>query len=240
MNFDSGADTLTSRNQWSALIESVCEQPFVACALAYWHAPNKSWTNEFGEEFSFDDLVQRLLAMPLGAGSCGGCHVPYAVVTILRIDEGRAILSDATRSQAHLWLRRLLSQLENAWATSGCWDRSWAHGSQLGFLYGDKLLDRLTITGHHLEWIALLPDSIRADDVVVSRAIRGLRQDVETLPALKNQTFKTLLPVSHAARALALLRGVDPYSFWLQCWDNGLLKPTARGLECQRSAVIRP
>jgi hypothetical protein len=33
------------------------ELDFIASALAYWHPPNKTWKNQFGKEYNFDELL---------------------------------------------------------------------------------------------------------------------------------------------------------------------------------------
>jgi hypothetical protein len=207
------------------------ELEFIGCALAYWHPPEKTWKDQFGNEYSFNELVSHLISIPLGKGSCGGCHVPYTVVVILRVDERFTILSEDVRRQARKWLAELSQLLEDRWAACGGWDKYWSQNSDLKPLWRDDLLDRITITGHHLEWIALAPPDVRPSETVVKRAVRALRSDVESLPPLSQQPFKTLLPVSHGARALALLRGEDPYLLWMKYWKEGRLKRSAKGFE---------
>lgn len=207
------------------------ELEFISCALAYWNPPQKTWRNQFGNEYSFDQLLSQLIATQLGKGTCGGCHVPYAVVTILRVDEQFAILSDAVRERARKWLKTLAYYLEYHLSESGGWDNYWGHDSKSKFVMGDVVLDRITITGHHLEWIALAPPDVRPSEMTVRRAVKALRQDVESLPPLHIRSFKSLLPVSHGARALALLRGDDPFSAWINYWKKGRLIRTNKGFE---------
>jgi hypothetical protein len=200
----------------------------MACALAYWHPPERTWQNRIGDTYSFDDLVVRLLDRPFGKGSCGGCHVPYAVVVILRADEQHPLLSPAVRKQAQDWLHILSTRLESCQTVSGAWDAGWG---QTGVMWGDDVLDRITVTGHHLEWIALAPDDLRPARESVARAVIALRRDVEALLPLPYRSFKTLLPVSHAARALALCRNEDPYEAWLAYWNSGRILRTERGYQ---------
>lgn len=211
------------------------ELEFIGCALAYWHPPHKTWKDQFGNEYSFDQLLSQLIALPLGKGACGGCHVPYTVVTILRVNEDFPILSNEVRDKARRWLTTLAQLLEYRLSASGGWDKSWSGNSDARFIWGDDLLDRITATGHHLEWIALAPTGARPSDVTIERAVKALRQDVEALQPLAHRSFKTLLPVSHGARALALLRGDDPYSAWFKFWKSGRLKRSEHGLEIQES-----
>lgn len=212
------------------------ELEFIACALAYWHPPRATWHDQFGNEYSFDQLVQTLCAASLGTGACGGCHLPYAVATILRVDEDHPILSSDVRQYASDWLSALLHRLEDRQLALGGWDRSWATPGTTNFVYGDDLLDRITITGHHLEWICLIGDSdLRPSDVAISRAVAALHRDVLSLPPVEHRSFKALLPVSHAALALSLMRGVDPFSFWLKYWNEGRISRSATGFVVKQS-----
>ncbi len=79
------------------------ELEFIGCSLAFWLPPERSWSNKFGETFTFDELMDRLLAAPLGKGCCGGTHVPYTVVVLLRVNEQHQILELKTKERAEAW-----------------------------------------------------------------------------------------------------------------------------------------
>ena len=192
------------------------ELEFVGCALAYWLPPERSWTNQFGEVFTFDELMEHLLAQPLGKGCCGGTHVPYTVITLLRIDEQTQILSTKTNKKAKNWLKQVSLAIEKSILSNGTLPRDWGMNGQNGFLYGEKVLDNITITGHHLEWIAITPVELRPSDEVIQRLVEGNSKQIELLPEYKYRSFKTLLPCSHAAKAMCMMRGVDPYQQWLK------------------------
>ncbi len=213
------------------------ELEFIGCALAYWHPPQKTWRDQFGNEFSFDQLLSKLIAVPLGKGGCGGTHLPYTVVTILRVDEQYPILSADVRQKARDWVATLTQWLEDHQAGLGGWDKSWGQPGAVGYLYGEELLDRITITGHQLEWMALVPsDDLRPAVTVIQRAVAALRRDVDALPPIEYRSFKTLLPVSHGARALALFRGQDPFTVWLKYWQAGRIARSEKGFALKRSS----
>ncbi|MDR1383405.1 MAG: hypothetical protein LBJ67_06115 [Planctomycetaceae bacterium] len=162
------------------------EQEFIGCALAFWLPPEKSWTNQFGETFTFDDLMEHLLEQPLGKGCCGGCHVPYTVVTILRIDkEHSTILSEKIRRRAEQWIKNVAKILETNQLPDGTWERDWGKTGQNGFLYGDKTLDIITLLGHHLEWIAIANEEWRPSRDCVKRAVVAVSEQIEQLPELQ-------------------------------------------------------
>lgn len=170
-------------------------------------------------QHSFDDLVDKLLSEPYGNGACGGCHKPYALVNILRADEQYPILSAQARSEALDWLRRLSQLLERSERSQGGWDLSWPGTESSDRIWGDEVFDRITVVGHHLEWIALAPLSVRPMDEVVQRAVSALVTDIKTVPNRGRRSYKSQLPCSHAARALCLLHGSEPYQLWGECWE---------------------
>lgn len=192
------------------------ELEFVACGLAYWLPPDRSWTNQFHDTFTFDELVLRLLAKPLSEGTCGGTHTPYAVVVILRVNEQCTILSDEVRERAEDWLRELHVLLRENQREDGGWDLDWATNSRGGAIYGDFWLDRITVAGHHLEWMALLPAGFEVDRQMVRRAVQYTTTAIGKLPTVQARGFKSTLPCSHAARAMTFLKGRDAFSSWRQ------------------------
>jgi len=225
---------MTMRFGWTS------ELPFAACALALWLPPETTWIDQFGNRYSFDELVERLMAIRRGEGPCGGCHVPYAVVTILGVDRQYPVLSASVRQRSLEWLGELSAHLEETQCPEGGWDGAWARGERVRLIYGDKVLDRLTVTGHHLEWIALAPASVRPSKPTVSRAVAAFVHDVDALPPISVRPFKSILPCSHGARAMCLLQGKDPYVTWKESWDRGRFVRGPRGLEVRRPDDQRP
>jgi hypothetical protein len=207
------------------------ELEFVACALALWLPPETTWSDQFGNRYSFDELVERLLAIRWGEGPCGGCHVPLSVVTILRVDDQYELVSRRVRKRALRRLEELSHLLEGTQRADGGWDKSWPATHTIERVFDDPVLDRITVTGHHLEWIALAPESVRPSKKTVARAVAALAEDIDALPSMRIRSFKTLLPCSHGARALCLLRGREPYAMWREFWAAGRVARGRRGLE---------
>jgi hypothetical protein len=192
------------------------ELEFIGCSLAFWLPPENTWTNQFDETFTFDDLMERLLEQPLGKGCCGGCHVPYTVVTLLRVDaEHSPILSKKTRGLAEQWLKKVVATLEQNQLPDGGWERDWGKTGQDGLVYDDQVLDRITIVGHHLEWIAMAPEEFRPSQKFIQDAVVSVTKQIDLLPPLYIRSFKTVLPCSHAAKAMCLMRNVDSFRIWL-------------------------
>lgn len=112
----------------------------------------------------------------------------------------------------------------------GGWNAAWAGGAAAPFLWGNPLMDGITVTGHHLEWIALSPTVARPEPAIVRRAVAALERQVAALPPLKGRLFKLILPCSHAARALCMLRGVEPFQAWRLLIDREELVSGSAGL----------
>lgn len=200
------------------------EQDFIF-ALALWLPPGQAqWSNEHGNVHKFDDVVTFLLAKPLGVGACGGVHAVYAVTILLRVDEEHPILADSVRTKALRWLANVAAILERTQKREGGWDKRWPASDAVGFIYGDKFLDAITVTGHHLEWMAYAPKEIELRSRTIADACRALDSSLRNLPAIENRSFKATLPCSHAARALCALRGEQPSVLFDRFWKLGLKK----------------
>lgn len=193
---------------------------FMGIVLSLWLPPTKSWTDRFDQTHTFDDLIEALIARPLGDGSCGGCHVPYAVAVILQVDSNIPILSATSRSRAMTWLNALSEIIDQSQLSQGGWDRKWIGKGRVKTVFGDELLERITITGHHLEWIAIAPEQVRPSKVTTEHAIRSLAVMTRSLPAVSVRSFKSLLPCSHSARALCRMRGQLPFAVWHYLRDS--------------------
>jgi len=214
------------------------ELEFMATALALWLSPERGWRDRFGVRHTFDDLVHKLLSQPYGKGACGGCHAPYALVNIVRCNEQYPILSTGSRGEVLEWLGRLSKLLERSERSAGGWDLSWPGTERSEIIFSDDVLERITVVGHHLEWIALAPSSVRPKDDVVQRAAIALTTDIKALPKVARQSWESLLPCSHAARALCLLRGRQPYALWNDRWEAAKTTAAAHHVGKEVSAIM--
>jgi hypothetical protein len=198
------------------------ELEFSACAFARWLPPTRSWENRFGERFTFDDLVRALVEQPLGRGSCQGCHVPYALTSILLASQGYPdLISAASRSTLEGRLREMSQCLEANELPGGGWDKRWTgqyvDNPENIFFEFKPHFDRISATAHHLEWIALVPPKQRPERTIVERAVRALVVEITSLSNEDLDKPKGYLPLTHAARALCLTRGHDcAFPLWQQ------------------------
>lgn len=190
-------------------------------ALARYLAPAKSWTNRFGNDFSFSQVASVLLAKSQGRGSCAGTHVCYALMALFRVDEEHKILNEQVRTDIRRYFSQLSALLTKQQMDDGCWPANWyrATGGK-----DDVSIVPITVTGHHLEWIAIAPADMRPPINVIERAVDGVLHRVGQLSVL--QRFDEYSSVTHVARALCLLKGVDPADFCLR-FTSSRIRPTS-------------
>jgi hypothetical protein len=169
------------------------------------------WHNRFGQRVSFDDAARGLIARPLGKGACLGAHVPYSLASLLASDRLRPILSNGMRAAIAKRLGEYGRHLCNVQAADGSWGKDWASDQPLQSRLPAALLgnesDRLTATGHHLEWMAICPPGIRPADDVLARAASYLVRNMPHTRAMIDEDFHIYPPATHAVRALLLLSG---------------------------------
>lgn len=201
----------------SAARYSPADEPeFMSIAMTRWLQPGATWVDRFGGRHSLDELAHRLAAVPLGEGTCFGGHLPYAITVMLRANEQERLFSAEAQAELEASIKEFSRVLERAQLPDGTWDAQWpGHQTQGDIMFSTSPeVDKITATGHHLEWIALSQPEFRPQDEVVRKAITGLSALIFNRPHKKEQSFKDMLPCSHAARALCLLRGEDAYTFW--------------------------
>ena len=183
------------------------EIEFSAVGFARYLPPRTSWVNRFGETFTFDDLAEELLSRPPGVGSCYGLHFPYAMTTLLRVDQVTPILAPATRSQLSKRLRKITDRLERVQLPSGAWDRRcWAEPIEIR-LEESARLEQIRVTSHQLEWMAFAPEGLRVGPKTARKALGFLCNELDRLEAGVLSLSHEFPVLSHAGRALTLASG---------------------------------
>ncbi|HBE71870.1 MAG TPA: hypothetical protein DDW52_27325 [Planctomycetaceae bacterium] len=204
------------------------EQAWLAVTLAL-YGSSDSWVDKFGDKHSLDELAITLLRQNQGEGACFGCHIPYALMIMLRANETAGFLSKEVSKDISERFRRWVWELERSQLPRGGWSRNWTSYSPVVSFYGDEVIDRITATGHHLEWISIAPASLRPSNSVVRSAVKALIQDIDALPDLGARSFKSMWPCTHAANALCRIRNVSANDFWSNAWEGGNLVMTNKG-----------
>lgn len=192
-------------NDLKANFSSEMEQDWATVALAYYLPPDRTWTNKFGERFSFDSQVERFTQSKIGEGSsCAGTHALMTLTVILGIDQQQRILSDQNRGRAHAFLRDAKNLLEENQKGTGAWDIDWANSTPLQDIPWEWSDTReLLVTGHILDWQSAVPSEFRLSDPCLKK---GLRFVVMQLSKCDRKKFvSNICPYSHALRACGLL-----------------------------------
>lgn len=187
------------------------ELDFSGKAYLYYLELPASWNNRFGQPASVTTILRALADRPLGQGACAGVHVWHVLSLALRIDRQQPFLEAELRELLIARVKQVSRLLEELQEPGGAWPSDWWNGGQplpLVAVDGD-LITRLRVAGHHLEWIAIAPADLRPRDDCVRLAIRNLEHTMAELPAEDYYTHYPL--VSHAARALVLFSGRDPF-----------------------------
>jgi hypothetical protein len=154
---------------------------------------------------------------PPHLGPCNGLHRLEALVVLCRADEEFHALGPRTKRQMLVYMKRATSALVESQATDGYWTRQWPQGASAPTPAkdgGPSLYDKLLVTGHHLEWLALAPEEVQPPRETVIRAAQWLARSLVEMD--EKDLLEAYGPYSHAARALCLWRGVEPFEFWMK------------------------
>ncbi|HTN77505.1 MAG TPA: hypothetical protein VL096_19740, partial [Pirellulaceae bacterium] len=174
--------------------------------------PQKRFKNKFGEVITVDDLVDLCIDQPCGIGPCNGLHRLEALVVLYRADEEAHVLSSATRQKMLQHMANVSRLLVDAQTDAGYWTRNWPRGTAGREDEKATVYDRLLVTGHQLEWLALAPPEVAPPR---ENIVRAARWTVKTTLELSDKDLQDHYgPFSHAARALCLWRGHEPGEIW--------------------------
>ena len=174
--------------------------------------PLPEWKNKYGEKLTADRCVEELTRHKLELGPCNGLHRLEALVLLYRADEQFKTLSPATKRRILAYLGQVSQRLQSAQNTAGFWTRHWVEGTAGAADENASLSDKILVTGHQLEWLALAPEDVLPPREQIIRACQWLAR---TIPELEDRELRDHYgPFSHAARALCLWRSREPYSAW--------------------------
>jgi len=180
------------------------ELEWTALAYALYLPPVRQWVNRFGEDTSFDDLVDELLERPLYRSSCAGTHRLYTLTILARIDREEApVLSQRCRDRLTRQLRRYVEIALAAQESDGSWDLAWhpdfANATAPGEWTpsSDTEMMRVLATGHIAEWMLYLPEDLQVSDEVLRRAGRWACEQLQSATAERIE--QQFCPYSHCA-----------------------------------------
>ena len=184
------------------------ELAWTALAYALYLPPVRSWTNRFGESYTFDDLAGALMDCSLREASCGGVHLMYTLTALLRADAQEPVVSAAVRARLREYLANGVAVATKAQGEDGSWPPTW-NTPLLPEVIREELSPedtaeaRMLMTGHLAEWMLYLPDGLRPADDVLRRAAGWLLAALSAAsPADLERQF---CPYSHACCTLRQL-----------------------------------
>ncbi len=183
------------------------ELEWSAVALACYAPTRSPWINRWGKSFSFDDIVNRLLARPYGTGTCAGSHTLTTLAILEQVDEQVPIWGDGLRDRVDEYLAGAVQRLQDHQRTTGYWTPDWpvplADPTSERYdkdLFGETPL--VLATGHHLEWTSLLPEARSLSRPARERAAAWCAMALRN--ATKAQIAQDFCPYSHCYRSALL------------------------------------
>jgi hypothetical protein len=188
------------------------EYEWTAIVYARYVFPLRQWKNKYGGRIDTNALVKELIDKPLDVGPCNGLHRLEALVLLHRADDEIHALQPRTKRAMLRHMKRCTDLLVAAQHPDGYWTRSWPKGAGSLEEKNASLHDKLLVTGHQLEWLAYAPEEVQPPRETIVRAGQWL---VRTLTEMdQKDLLNSYGPYTHAARALCLWRGVEPYAAW--------------------------
>ena len=165
------------------------------------------WKNRFGQIISFDMICAALLKQAIGEGACFGSHIPFALATILSIDNKVLLISTSIRRQVEKRLIAISAALAESQDSAGFWNPDWSHcvtGKRVRpkFSFGSLDIDRLAVTGHHLEWMTIATEDHRPPTGTISRATKYLFDQACLLKSALENDWHLMMPISHSVKAV--------------------------------------
>lgn len=188
------------------------EYEWTAIVYARYAFPLRQWKNKYGARIDTNMLVKELMDKPLDVGPCNGLHRLEALVVLYRADEEAKALQPRTKRAILQHMKKCSDLLVSAQHPEGYWTRSWPKGPGSQAEKNASLHDKLLVTGHQLEWLAYAPEEVQPPRETIVRAGQWL---VRTLTEMdEKELIGAYGPYTHAARALCLWRGVEPFAAW--------------------------
>lgn len=135
------------------------DSAFSTVAIGTYLATSGGFTTKSHDWVSFDTMLDTVTSQPLGGGPCHGTHNCYAVAAMLNLQRSSSVLSPSMQRRANKYLEEVASHLAAAQHHDGAWRADWPSGTASGppMLAEPGWGDAILVTGHHLEWMALVP-----------------------------------------------------------------------------------
>ena len=186
------------RESLSTFYIDEAEPAWTALAYTKYLPPNNSWTNRFGERFTFSDIAKHLTRIDLTSQSCGGTHVLEALIRLDNADIRFHVLDENARKMVHSYLRIELSKIINQQHPDGSWSSNWDSGVDNNSPAAPEFRTQLLITGHLLQMLLELDSNLSPRGSVYLRAARWITAALNS-PRANASDVSLLCPFTHAA-----------------------------------------
>jgi hypothetical protein len=175
----------------------VGEVEWPTTVLLHYLPPQHSWTDRWGNRYSFSQIAKLLVSRELGEGPCEGTHALQLLTAMLILDGRYDILGPKPAGSVRSYLRKAAAHLERNQAVDGGWGRAW-HTDGNVRTYTNEM--KLHVTGHHLEWILDAPQDVRPSAKTIELAVEACRHRLQDshLEDLRVQ----LCPFTHAIKSV--------------------------------------
>lgn len=176
---------------------------FTAVALSCYIAESGGFTTKLDDWIALEAILELLTSEDAGRGPCYGTHSCYAVAAMLNLNEAARFLSDSSVKRANEFLDHAAAMLEQSQHADGAWRIDWPSGvtCKPPALSADDWGDAVAVTGHHLEWMALVRRQV-LPKVSLARAIAFTATAIRR--ASRPEIRAAYAPWSHAMRALLM------------------------------------
>lgn len=168
--------------------------------------------DKFGDPIDRGKIVQELLSREPLESSCAGTHGLIALAVALRCDDADPFLDRSARDKLEQYLKHTVTRLTEEQNSDGSWDMTWCEDDkriERRWALGQEPdeLDKLIATGHHIEWLTLLPADLQPKQRVMTRAGLWLSHFFRSHLNDPRLFDKHVCPITHGVRSLAILCG---------------------------------
>ncbi len=181
-------------------------------ALALYRPQIGSWHSRYDGEVSWEAITRELLfrvrSVEIDGGSCFGTHALYTLAILFRVDgEVQIWKRDEMRREVEDTFALAIRRLSATQLPDGSWCEAWRLPEFPPQHLHTSSVRRLLITGHQLEWLALLPSWLRPNAQVLSSATRFATALPASMSVEDNNRW--ICPCSHGIRACLLFEFGD-------------------------------
>lgn len=193
------------------------EVEWSALAFGLWLPPVRGWTLSDGRRIDFDLIARRLMRGAKEYGVCLGTHRVYSLAVLWRLHEQFDILSPEVKEEIEAHLLNVRELIIASQCDDGHWPSNWDQGKRALEKPVDDLFYKTVIaTGHHLEWLAIMPEKFHPPREQIHKAAAW------AVATTKGRTPEQILEhytfFSHVGGALASWRKTRPSQFWKR-WE---------------------